>query len=377
MDTLNNIVLQEFYGWWQFAVCTFAFIALFSIWWHIGKKQNDFGQVWLALSVLCWGALGAVEVYYAGRFKLEPNNLTDLQLQLQGWRSVLSLCNSFFILLALPWFRYIPHFVAPLVKSKNWYFIIGFPFLFSLVPMLSVIYTGKSNALLSELDMYFAFFTLIFLGVVLFESFAQRRLKSLAYLSIICILVTLIGQVLKLTGEEVNMILVSAVFKSCLIMLFFALALSWVKDLIEDKDILSSDIKLTLSKSKKENGRFEQIATIEGISDMEASDIKLTLSAFDLLMTFAERLKTDNPWLEIKPKSDTRSSKSYDIQDHNEIKRLVNGLLDGIYGKGNWMKEKHAVPFKTALFEMSENRDRKIKLKIEPKNIVIKLSSSA
>ena len=53
-----------FYGWWQFSVCLSAFIALLSIWWHIGKKQNDLGQVWLALSVLAWSFSGAVEVYF-------------------------------------------------------------------------------------------------------------------------------------------------------------------------------------------------------------------------------------------------------------------------------------------------------------------------
>ena len=120
------------------AVCLFAFVALMAIWWHIGKRRKDVGQVWLALSVLCWSFSGAVEVYYANHFQqevqvvyekinIEENNNPEIDLnlfnkeiteikkqqekrtyQLNGWRSIFSLFNSLFILLALPWFKYIP-----------------------------------------------------------------------------------------------------------------------------------------------------------------------------------------------------------------------------------------------------------------------------
>ena len=60
-----NSELLSFYGWWQFVVCLFGFIALLRIWWHIGRKQKDFGQVWLALSILCWSFSGAFEIYFA------------------------------------------------------------------------------------------------------------------------------------------------------------------------------------------------------------------------------------------------------------------------------------------------------------------------
>ncbi|MEL6987171.1 MAG: hypothetical protein AAGK97_05015, partial [Bacteroidota bacterium] len=54
-----------FYGWWQCIVCLFSFLALLGIWYHIGRKQNDFGQVYLAISVLCWSFSGIAEIYYA------------------------------------------------------------------------------------------------------------------------------------------------------------------------------------------------------------------------------------------------------------------------------------------------------------------------
>ncbi len=365
---MHNPMLQEFYGWWQFSVCTFAFFALFAIWWHLGKEKRDFGQIWLALSVLCWGVLGLVEVFYAKNLLAQMTSGNEPPL-LQGLRSILSLCNSFFILLALPYFKYIPSRVKSLVTSNNWYFIAGIPFLFALLPMLSIIFTGESYKILSQLDLYYAFFTLVFLGFVLYESFAKRDLKLLAYLSVVCILITLIGQVLKLSGGSVNMLLVSAIFKTCLIMLFFALALSWVKDLIEEKPLLSQFLKLSLSKQKNEKGKFENWVFIQGIPNKNQCAIRLTKSPFDLLMLFAQKRQSDNPWLEIKPKSESRPSKVYDIQDYNQIKRLIEGLLDGIYGKGNWLKAKHFESLKSALFEGDESKSRRIKLKIPADNI--------
>ena len=127
-----------FYGWWQFATCLFAFIALVSIWWHIGKRQNDFGQVWLALSILCWSISGLAEVYFAK--SPDVNNI-----YLEGFRSVLSLFNSLFILLALPWFRYLPKFLESLITSKYWPWIVGLPFLFSLLPTINKMVWGREG----------------------------------------------------------------------------------------------------------------------------------------------------------------------------------------------------------------------------------------
>ena len=216
-QSANSIL--SFYGWWQFAVCCFAFFALFAIWWHIGRKQKDFGQVWLALSVLCWSFSGLVEVYFSEVSLKNP-------LLLEGWRSILSLFNSLFILLALPWFRFLPKPLAPIIKAKHWKFIVGLPFLFSLLPTINKMIFGRTIAVISELDVYYSLLTLAFLAFVLWESFAKRRLKLLAWLAMVTIGVTLIAQFYKLTDATVNLNLFSAIFKTCLIMIFFALALS-------------------------------------------------------------------------------------------------------------------------------------------------------
>lgn len=359
---INNEILS-FYGWWQFTVCMFAFIALLAIWWEIGKKQNDFGQVWLALSVLCWSISGAIEVYYA-------KAVVEDTLILDGWRSVLSLANSLFILLSLPWFRYLPLPIAHIIKSKYWIYIVGLPFLFSVLPTISKMITGNMMAMMNELDVYYAIFTLVFLGYVLWESFIRRRLKTLALLSLVCIGIVLVAQIYKLSGYSINLTLFSAIFKTSLIMIFFALALSWVKELSENIIPESQNLKVIFKRKKGSNGKYEQLVNLKGFPGTETRKVKLTPAMYELFIKFAKRkLESEDAWLEIKPKSAHLSKRTFDINDYNEVKRLLHALLDGLFGKQNWTPEHHLNPLKNALFEMSEKRDRKIRLVIPAANI--------
>lgn len=355
---LQNKEILTFYGWWQFAVCLFAFLSLFAIWWHIGKKQNDFGQVWLALSLLCWSISGVLEVYF------NQQSVTN-EMQMEGWRSILSLTNSLFILFALPWFRFLPKSLEPLIKSKYWRFIVGLPFLFSLLPTISKMFSGKTIAIISELDVYYAVMTLGFLGFVLWESFAKRRLRLLAWLSVICIFITLVAQFYKLTDASVNLNLFSAIFKTCLIMIFFALALSWVKELSENILPKTADLKIIFEKEKS-----KKVVFIQGMPGDGKRKIDLTPTVYKLFLKFAENRKLhSNVWLEIRPKNFDSGKRVYDINDYNEIKRLLTGILDGLFGKGNWTKDHHLIPLKNSLFEMSEKRERKIRLAIPTENI--------
>ena len=363
---LTNLTTSEtflFYGWWQFATCLFAFVALLSIWWHIGKRQNDFGQVWLALSVLCWGISGLAEVLFANDSSTNP-------IYLDGFRSVLSLFNSLFILLALPWFRYLPSFLESIIKSKYWRLIVGLPFLFSLLPTIHKIILGREG-IINELDVYYAVLTLIFLGCVLWHSFSRRRLASLAYLSLICIGITLMAQFYKLTGSEINLTLFSAIFKTCLIMIFFALALSWVKELSENIIPKAEDLSLHFEVNRIKD-KVVRTVSLGGFAGKGQREVQLTNSQFELLHRFAslQKLGEEN-WLEIKPKNNPSKSKRYDIGDYNEVKRLLMALLDGLFGKGNWTKEQHLSPLKHSLFELSEKRERKIRLRLHPGNIYL------
>ena len=358
-----NSELLAFYGWWQFAVCLFAFLALIAVWWHIGKKQDDFGQVWLALSVLCWSISGALEVYFT-------QNSSHSTTVLEGWRSILSLLNSLFILLALPYFRYLPKRLIQIIKSKYWIYIIGFPFLFSFFPTLSKMVSGKSFGIISELDVYYAILTLGFLGYVLWESFAKRRLKALAWLSLVCILITLVAQLYKLTDSSINLTLFSAIFKTSLIMIFFALALSWVKELSENVIPIAQHFHIGFVKQKNKKGKQEQFVLLKGLPGENERKVILTPALFELFKKFAERKKNrSDGWLEIKPKSYSGTKKEYDIKDYNEIKRLLAALLDGLFGKENWTQDHHLKPLRGILFEMSEKQKRKIRLAIPADNI--------
>ena len=356
----NDVLL--FYGWWQFVVCLFAFAALMGIWWHIGRKQNDFGQVWLALSVLCWSISGVAEIYFASA-ELSSSNVLD------GSRSVLSLLNSLFILLALPWFRYLPEPIAHIINSKYWVYIVGVPFIFSILPTLSKMIAGKAITMMAELDVYYAIFTLGFLGYVLWESFIKRRLKALAWLSLVCVLIVLVAQIYKLSGYSINLTLFSAIFKTSLIMLFFALALSWVKELSENIIPATKDLYIYFEKHKNEAGKFEQFVSLKGLPGNNKRKVKLTPASYELFLKFALKRKSGDDWLEIKPKSFKTAEKNFDINDYNEVKRLLTSLLDGIFGKQNWTDAHHLIPLKNTLFEMSEKRDRKIRLILPIENI--------
>jgi len=330
MQHLNDHVLF-FYGWWQFSVCLFACIALIAIWWHIGKMQNDFGQVWLALSVLCWSISGAFEIYF-----IKTN--TTSEIIIEGWRSIWSLLNSLFILLALPWFRYLPEAIGHIIKSKYWIYIVGIPFLFSILPTLSRMISGTVIAMINELDVYYALFTLLFLGYVLWESFLKRRLKALAFLSLLCILIALVAQIYKVYGTEMNL-------------------------------PSSDELYITFSKNKLSSGKIEYLIFLKGFPGTEKRKVKLTPALFELFLTFAQRKKSEDDWLEIKPKNFAMSNKTFDINDYNQVKRLLIAILDGVFGKDSWTVDHHLNPLKTTLFEMSEKRDRKIRLKIDQKNI--------
>ena len=55
---------------------------------------------------------------------------------------------------------------------------------------------------------------------------------------------------------------------------------------------------------------------------------------------------------------------SFDISDHNQIKRIVTTMLDQLHGKDNWTAEQHYTPFRNALFEVSSEKERRIRLAI-------------
>jgi len=319
-------LLLNTFGWWQFSVCLFSFVALMSIWWHIGRRQSDKGQVWLAVSVLCWSLSGLVEVYYSHLLGSD-NSIANIKSDMGSLKSILSLCNSFFILMALPYFRYLPNKLSSVIESDFWKFIVGIPFLLACLPILSKYIFGRQYNFINDLDVYYSILTLLFLGAVLWESFERRQLKLLSILSVVCIIITFVAQLYKPLDNILNQLLFSAIFKTCLIMIFFALALSWVKEILEesvkyiDFNPDSKKVKIKIANRK---------VTISEIWPGMEHSFTLTDNQHKLLALYLERKLDGDKILTIKP-DNSRDENKYDIQDHKEISRLVKAILKGIF----------------------------------------------
>ena len=396
--------LLTFFGWWQIAVCLFAFASLLAIWWHLGRKREDYGQVWLALSVLCWSFSGGVEVYYAHQIKVQQQSLVDaferggeeaekvlsikdwqeqalalkatmesMNFQRNGLRSILSLLNSFFILLALPWFRHIPPRIEGLVKGEWWLLFVLVPFLGFMLATVGMLVAGQPSRIVNSLDvLYGILFTLPFLGWILKTSFENRGLKSLAWLSVLCILFTAVAQAYKLFAPDADLTLLSSIFKTSLIMLFFALALSWVKELAEFVIPAPHRMHLSFGRAKTASGRYRHSVQLKGFPWPSELAIPITRTRFELLLRFAHRKDEEGEgWLDIRPKNDPRANRQYDINDANEYIRLIDNILEGVAGQTNGEVALSRAQLKQALFEQSDKRDGKIRLRLPAANITI------
>lgn len=389
LSSIPQPAVFYFYGYWQAILCLFSTFALLSIWWHIGRKEKDYGLLWLSVAVFWWSLSGLVELFYAnqlteiiqshrGNLIQMGADLIPLQTKVESGRSILSLFNSAFILLALPCFKHIPKRIAPIIQAPTWTFIVVLPLVISLsvnIGILFGVFTPSQIPFINTLDFVYAIvITLPFLGWILWDSFAKRKLNILAWLALICIGLTLIAQISKLNENYLFKVIASSIFKPMLIMLFFALALSWVKELAEHVLPAPHQMGLSFFTKKVESGRMDHFITLTVPSIAYHESIKLTKSRHQLLFKFAQALKSNDPWLEIKPKNDPRQNRAYDINDHNEIKRLIDNLLDEIHGKSNWEPSVERPFLKDALFEFSPDERRKVKLRIAEKriNLVIK-----
>ncbi len=369
----ESYLLYKFFGYWQIVVCTFAFIALFAIHRRTTKnqerRQRDNGLLWLSLAILTWSFSGLIDVNYAHAL-----TLTDPvpQTSYQGLRSIFSIVNSAFILLALPQFKHIPRPIQYLIKSDGWRLTVGVSFALSaimtLMMYLDLIIPSQPN-FIYFIDLLYAIFTLSFLGIILWSSFAKRGLKILAYLSALSILFTLIAQFQKLDEEIFWSIFFNCIFKTILIVLFFALALSWVEELAKKFIPEPTDLHLIMLKKKTPPGRYHHLGILSIPPYINMHQINLSEATYHLLATFASKRKNSGPsegWLEIQPKSST--SNKYDIKDHKQISRLVDAIFESII---NHDQSKDPIltklDLRQALFD--QNRQRKIRLRIAPENI--------
>lgn len=364
-------ILYEFFGFWQLTIGLFAFIALLSIWHQITKDQHknkkDYGLMWLSLAILAWAVSGIVDILYARQILDQSTNQVS---HFEGTKSILSMINSAFILLALPCFKHCPPILRNLVQSDSWRFIVVITLVFSTlltIMMMTGILIPSKIEFIYSVDFIYAIFTLIFLGMILWSSFAIRGLKILAFLSVTSIGLTLIAQLLKLDDNVFWQIFFSCTFKTVLIMLFFALALSWIKELSTTYLPKPFEMYLVFSKQKTNGNKFDHKIILTVPPSIQTQQINLTEKPYNLLQKFAEKkIQGENNWLEMRPKS--RKDGLYDINDYNEINRILEPILNSTFDGKNWSSEDRN-QLKQAIFDYHQNR--KIQLRIDPKNITL------
>lgn len=149
-------------------------------------------------------------------------------------------------------------------------------------------------------------------------------------------------------------------------MIFFALALSWVKELSENTIADLHQIKFKLEKIQLTPTQVSY--QVEMTLDQKTQQFKLTETYYSILEQFVAKRRENQQggWLEIKPKNESRDGKTYDIQDYNQLKRLLHAILDGVYGKNQWNQELYYESLKDQLLERSEEAARLVRLRHIP-----------
>ena len=360
----QEALLQLFYGYGQVSVCTFAGVALLAIWHHVTRgrdlRQRDPGLLWLSISVLVWGLSGWVEVAQAHTI---AGSAAD-HLRFEGWKSMLSIFNSAFILLALPRFRHLPRLIKPIVQSDSWRILVGVSFTFASILTLLMLagwIVPVKTQFIYAIDLAFAVFTLFFLGLTVWNSFEKRGLRLLAYLAAFSIAFTLLAQVFKLTDAPFYKMLLNGTFKSILITLFFALALSWVEEMAKTTVKEASTAGFLLFNQRRDGNKWLHEIILHLPPYLKGQRLVLTEKNYALLQAFAESKKEapQEGWLEIQPKSS--NGKHYDIKDYNEINRLLANILQAIPDAG----DEHKLWLKDRLFEYGKQRHIRLRLGVE------------
>lgn len=372
-----------FFGSWQIVVCFFAFAALITIWLHFSRNQvasaRDKGLWWLSLSVLVWAFSGGLELAYVFNYEASTNK-TDFDIAANSGRSILSILNSTFILFSLPYFKHKPATAVfeRILEPKSWSFWIKIiAAIFILLTVSTTIFSlSMSNAgsqvadtllkTINVADILYAFLTLIILGIALWTSFDARGLRVMAALTVFCIAFTFVAQVFKILDNDFLGIFFSCAFKTMLIMIFFALALSWVAEEIENEYLPKLDA-LSLDVLNAPEGKKSMIILSIPPAILN-QQISMNKAPFIVLESFARKRKTEGEkggWLKVKPKNaDTR----HDIKDYNQIKSIFKEILNHLYGKGNWSNQELNF-IRKSLIERHPQKEGFYRLRITPSKI--------
>lgn len=227
----------------QFHILAHIFISLIggvlllAIWYNITKrfrqrlleddsqKRVDKGLLHLSSAMFVWVASG-IWMYVAQT--MEGTNSYQIVV------SLLSVLNNLFLLLALFYFYYAPHFIYHNQKNVNK--IIGLIIVTAIVTLLLPATLGEKNNLApirfsSIPDLLLSGFLSGMLAIALYRTFMHSNLKIVAWISVLIIglmLASQVPEVFLILDDGFTPLLIKIIAKTALISIFLVLATSWV-----------------------------------------------------------------------------------------------------------------------------------------------------
>jgi Effector-associated domain 11 len=280
-------------GWVQFLIALFSSVISIALWQiqtskaeslaleseiHCRKPHEDYGIFYISTALLLWGIIGLIRIYNQDSPCLNVTNLA------------LSAINNFFFLFSFSHFIYGIRWIN---ANKGRYqlivlgiFITNLTAVFLLenkvnIPFVSIAFAGE---MANWIDLFITSTTLTILAYLLINSFWNRGLRPIAWLSGLWSISAIVGQ---LGGISPG--LVSAMgsywnvnyLVSCIVLnvLITALMFSWYTDenkALVEAEAIEKNILENLEKTKNSNDLNVQLKDL-----IQRDRIKLVLKAVD------------------------------------------------------------------------------------------------
>lgn len=244
-----------FYFISEFLIALTGGFLLLAIWFAINKqfkqklaseiavKRFDKGLLYLSLSVFVWAFSAGI-------------TLVNIHLHLNAWfiktsQNLFSILNSFFLILALYYLDNAPKYLYNNKKSTT-RILLFFVFLTVLSFALAIFFgdTIKSKGIrLNAIpDLLLSAILSWFLIVSLYRTFSNRKMQSVAIISVLSVLLLFVSQlpfVFEIKAFSFQNDLIKLISKSTLIGVFLVLGTSWVLELSQLPEATQMKINFT------------------------------------------------------------------------------------------------------------------------------------
>lgn len=244
-----------FYFISEFLIALTGGFLLLAIWFAINKqfkqklaseiavKRFDKGLLYLSLSVFVWAFSAGI-------------TLVNIHLHLNAWfiktsQNLFSILNSFFLILALYYLDNAPKYLYNNKKSTT-RILLFFVFLTVLSFALAILFgdTIKSKGIrLNAIpDLLLSAILSWFLIVSLYRTFSNRKMQSVAIISVLSVLLLFVSQlpfVFEIKAFSFQNDLIKLISKSTLIGVFLVLGTSWVLELSQLPEATQMKINFT------------------------------------------------------------------------------------------------------------------------------------